>query len=430
MKSRSVERLCAALAKLDSLVNWERRDRDARMRHSVDPIRDLLRRMGDPHRRWRAVHVAGTKGKGTTSSLIAAGLARAGKAVGLYTSPHVVRMHERIRIDGEDVSDDAFAAALERALAARDAAIREASSGAGSTWFDVLTAAAFEAFAAAHVEWAVIECGLGGRLDSTNAIDGEVCVITNIDLEHTAVLGSTRAAIAAEKAGILKRGSTLVTTLASADEAGAVVEARARELDCPILRPQDRASTMLGEDVDLAGLVLDELGRRRVTDRESHTVGKRLLDPPTIAAASLPGRQERFDVRGVPIVLDGAHVASSVGRVLDELAQQPGLDGRPVVILALGRDKDAGAILKMLHDRADRLLCTSVTTGPLRAAELLATEALQAGFEAEVAADPAHALARALELCERGGFVLAIGSFYLAGSIRSLIASQPKKPRC
>jgi dihydrofolate synthase/folylpolyglutamate synthase len=440
MTGRSAERLSAALATLDSLSNWERRDRDASMRHSVDPVRDLLSRMGDPQRRWRAVHVAGTKGKGTTSSLVAAGLARAGVRVGLYTSPHVVRVHERIRIDGQDVSDEAFAAALENALQARDSAVRAASAGAESTWFDVLTSAAFDVFAAARVEWAVVECGLGGRLDSTNVIDGEVCVITTIDLEHTAVLGNTRAAIAGEKAGILKAGSTLVTSLwpdparPPSDDAGAAIEARALALGCPIHRPAQRATTMLGENVSIAGLALDELGRKGVATKDARPVGGWLLDPATVAGARLPARQERFDVRGVPVVLDGAHVASSMGRVLDELAPGEGLLGRPVVILALGRDKDIEAILKMLHGRADRLLCTSVTTGPLRAAELLATEALHMGLEAEAASDPAQALARALELCSDGGWVLAIGSFYLAGSIRSLIAPDPnpqsKKPRC
>jgi dihydrofolate synthase/folylpolyglutamate synthase len=177
---------------------------------------------------------------------------------------------------------------------------------------------------------------------------------------------------------------------------------------------------MLGEDVDLAALALDEIGSRGVRQ-----VGRWLLDPETIERARLPGRQEKFDVRGVPVVLDGAHVASSVGRVLDELART-GLSEKPVVILALGRDKDAEAILKMLRGRADRLLCTSVTTGPLRPAELLATEATRIGLRAETASDPEHALARAFELCAGGGWVLAIGSFYLAGSLRSLIATQTK----
>src|SRR5262249_4531926 len=136
----SHRRLDQALARLDALVDWERRDRDASMRRGLEPIADVLERMGAPERRFRAVHVAGTKGKGTTSALVAAALSKAGLRTGLYTSPHVDRIQERIRIDGLDVADDALAAALERALAAREAAVAEGTSGSAATWFDLATA--------------------------------------------------------------------------------------------------------------------------------------------------------------------------------------------------------------------------------------------------------------------------------------------------
>src|ERR1044071_5617515 len=137
----SERRLEQALARLDALVNWERRDRDAAMRRGLEPIADVLERLGSPERAFRCVHVAGTKGKGTTSALVAAALARAGLRTGLYTSPHVDRVHERVRIDGRDVEDAALASALERTLAARESAIAEGTAGAGATWFDLLTAA-------------------------------------------------------------------------------------------------------------------------------------------------------------------------------------------------------------------------------------------------------------------------------------------------
>ena len=116
-------RLETALARLDALVDWERRDRSAGMRRGLEPVVDVLERLGGPHLGWRAVHVAGTKGKGTTSALVAAGLRRAGLSIGLYTSPHVSRIHERVQIDGQDVSDAVLSGAIERALAAREAAI-------------------------------------------------------------------------------------------------------------------------------------------------------------------------------------------------------------------------------------------------------------------------------------------------------------------
>ena len=426
-------RLGAALERLDALVDWERRDRDASMRRGIEPAADLLERLGSPHGRFRSVHVAGTKGKGTTSALVAAGLLRAGIRTALYTSPHVDRVHERIRIAGEDVDDETLAAALERALDARSRAVAEGSPAAQSTWFDVLTASAFAIFAEKDVPWAVVECGLGGRLDSTNVLAADVCVVTNVDLEHTAVLGTTRIAIAREKGGILKRGATLVTGVLpdptlGADDPAPVLDGIARELRCPVLRPASLAPTMLGRDVDLAGLVLDELGARGVNGADGWPVGRGLLSAATIDTARLPGRLEKHRVGRIPLVIDGAHVASSVRMVLDELCSDPELQGPPVVLLALGRDKNAREILKVLAERTDRVLCTTVSSGPLLAAHTLAAEAKQAGLGAETAADPRDAYARALESAADGRWVLVLGSFYLAGAVRALLRAESPTP--
>jgi dihydrofolate synthase/folylpolyglutamate synthase len=438
----SSERLAAAKARLDALVDWEQRDRRQGMSVGLEPAVDLMARLGEPQTRFRAVHVAGTKGKGTTSAMVASALTSAGIRTGLYTSPHVERVHERIRVDGAEVTDDVLAHALERVFSAREAALRERTPAAESTWFDVLTAAAFLVFAESRCEWAVVECGLGGRLDSTNVVRGEVCVITNIDLEHTNVLGATRALIAREKAGILKLGSTLVTTLAPTPERGAdedpgsVVESIARVLDVPIVRPATETApsgrarrTMLERNADLARLVLDELGRRGVRGKDGRALDRGRLDATALARARLPARLERMRLRGIPVVLDGAHVASSVSHVLEELSHDSELRGRPVVVLALGRDKDAPAILKTLRSRADRLVCTTAASGPLRATGTLIEEASRVGFVAETAADPTDALDKAARLAEEtpGGWVLVIGSFYLAGAVRPLLQVDPPK---
>ena len=428
-------RLAEALARLDALVNWERRDRDAAMRRGIEPVADVLERLGSPHASFRCVHVAGTKGKGTTSSLVAAALARAGLRTGLYTSPHVDRIHERIRVDGRDVDDPTLARALELALGARERAVAQGTPGAAATWFDLVTAAGFLVFAEAKVAWAVVECGLGGRLDSTNVVHGEVCIVTNVDLEHTAVLGSSLAAIAREKGGILKRGATLVTgvlsdpALASDEDPARILDGIARGLRCPVLRPPALAPTMLERNVDLARLALDELGARDVRDRHGWPVGGRLLDAGTVEAARLPGRLEKRSVGGIPVVLDAAHVPSSVRMVLDELAGDPDLPGKPVAVVALGRDKDARGIFRILASATDTVVCTTVPSGPLSAAEVLAEEARCAGLGAETAADPRTAYARALELAEDGRWVLVIGSFYLAGAIRrEILAESPQPP--
>jgi dihydrofolate synthase/folylpolyglutamate synthase len=397
------------------------------MRGGIDPVVDLLRRLGDPHQRFRAVHVTGTKGKGTTCALVAEALVSAGIKTGLYTSPHVERVNERVRIDGVPVGDAMLAGALERAFEARSAAAREDTAGDEATWFDLITAAAFVVFAEAGCEWVVVECGIGGRLDSTNAVFGEVCVVTNVDLEHVNVLGRTRAEIAREKGGIVKRGSTLVTTLwpdprrGTADDPGSVLEGIAYSLDVPILRPTHVSGTMHERNADVARLVLDELGRRGVKTCGGRVLDHAALDEGVSERARLPGRLEIRRAGHIPVVIDGAHVASSVTLVLEELSHVRDLRGAPVVILALGRDKDAPAILKALHGHADRLVCTTVAHGPLRAVDTLVEEAQRAGFAAETAAEPRIALDKALRLARNDGWILVIGSFYLAGAVRPLL---------
>ena len=214
------------MARLDKLTDWERRPRST-MRVGLEPMLDLAARLGDPQKAFRAIHVAGTKGKGSVSALIEAALVRAALKVGRDGSPHVEHVTERVSLQGDDVDEATLARALTRALDAYEAARQEQSAAAEATWFDLLTSAAFLIFRDAGVDWAVVEVGLGGRLNSTNIVFGEVAVVTNIELEHTEILGRTRAAIAGEKVGILKQGGVLVTTLPPGDEAGRVLHARA-----------------------------------------------------------------------------------------------------------------------------------------------------------------------------------------------------------
>src|SRR5208282_5219246 len=253
--------LTKAMARLDALTDWERRPRGT-MRVGLAPMLDLAARLGDPQKAFRSIHVAGTKGKGSVSALIEAALAHAGLRVGRYGSPHVERVTERVSVQGREIDEASLARALNRALDAYEAAHQAKTPAADATWFDLLTAAAFLIFREAGVEWAVVEVGLGGRLDSTNVVNGEIAVVTNIGLEHTEILGKTRAAIAREKAGILKPGAVLVTTLDAGDEAGRVLQARADELGCPVIRARSTGATIEEANVDLAGAVLDQLGEK------------------------------------------------------------------------------------------------------------------------------------------------------------------------
>ena len=418
----AVESPARVAQRLESLVDWERRKRAA-MRVSTDPARALLARLGQPQAGLRVVHVTGSKGKGSTSALVAAGLARAGLRVGRYASPHVERLNERVVIDGAEVSDELLYAALGHALDAREALVAERPD-VDPTWFDVMTAAAMLCFRWENLAWIVAEVGLGGRLDSTNVLDGEVCVITNIELEHVAVLGDTHAAIATEKAGILKLGSTLVTGVPSGSEADRAIAARAAELGVPVRRPLEASGasepdTVAGRNLCVARAVLDELGARGVMARGGVPLGGEVLDSATATGAALPGRQERFRVGGVPTVLDGAHTPASVAAALSDLRRDASLGARPVVVLGLARDKDLEGILKHLAPAVERLVSTSVGTDLHRTAAEIAVAAAAAGVVVESATPPRAALELALGYArERGAWVLVIGSLYLAGALR------------
>ncbi|MGR9294423.1 bifunctional folylpolyglutamate synthase/dihydrofolate synthase [Rhizobium leguminosarum] len=423
-------RLANSLAELDQLTNWERRPRGD-MRVDLEPMRDLARRLGDPQNSFRIVHVAGTKGKGSTCALIEAGLARAGFSVGRYASPHVMHITERVSIDGRPVGEERLADALGAALSAFKDARREATGGQGATWFDILTVSALLIFRSERVEWAVLETGLGGRWDSTNIVQSDVAVITNIDLEHTEILGKTRAAIAFEKAGIIKRGAAVVTLLPEADEAGAVVSARAAELGCAVRRPTVPAdATIEQRNVAVAGAVLDVLGKMGVMTKGASAMaeplGEQLLDPSTIAAARLPGRLEKIavitshgDNTKVNVVLDGAHVPFNLAAVLSDLSQEEKYRAPCIAVMSIADDKDAAGLLSTMTRHDISIIFTTVGARS-RSPEQLKTIADTLGLLSIVILDPLEAYQEALAgATESGAWVLVTGSLYLVGIIRA-----------
>lgn len=399
-----------ALTQLDGLIDWERRDRHD-LERTLEPVKELLARLESPEKRWPCVHVTGTKGKSSTSAFLAQGLMRAGYRTGVYTSPHVVRVTERVRIDGRDAEDDAFASSIQRSLRAHE--------GTGATYFDVLTAASFDLLAREEIDWGVIECGLGGRLDSTNAVPSEVAVITNIDLEHTEVLGNTRAAIASEKVGILKPNSVLVTSIGPEDEeVWPVFELAARATGSEVCVVDVRGKRVQAANLALARETLDVLGERGFETAQGEPLSASLLEAGIENHATLPGRLEILSTSRGLLALDGAHVASSAARVLDEFESDARLRGLPVCILALRTDKDHRALLKTLSGRVDRVLCTSMDSAPFRAASELEAAAKEIGLTATAIESPREALDQAFDLAASDGWVLAIGSLYLAGALR------------
>jgi len=406
------------LARLNARINWERKLRSGAMRVDVAPMVDLMVRLGNPERAFRSIHVAGTKGKGSVARLLGEGLREAGYSVGVYASPHVERLNERVHLDQGWIDDAALAAALFDVLEAREAAERVGTEGAGATWFDLVTAAAFVAFRAAAVDWAVVEVGLGGRLDSTNVIHGDLCVITSIDLEHTDILGSTRVAIAREKAGILKVGCVLALGVpadrsrGAQEDAGAEIARIAANLGIywEVVPP---TASFAATNQALARRGLELLGKRGW-----ERLGPDCLTAAAIARAQLPGRLEVFSTAGVTVVLDGAHVASSVASALRQLSEREFAKRPPQVVLALGQDKDAASILKTLSGVADRVHCTSVEGSLHRDPAQLAALAADQGLVSQAHTSPTDALSNALERAQPDGWVLVIGSLHLVGALR------------
>ena len=328
-------------------------------------MRALLAELGDPQRAFRAIHVVGTNGKSTATRRAAAFLLRDGLRVGAYTSPHVAGWSERIQVDGEDAD-------LEQALER----VRPAAERAGATQFEVLTAAALAEFGAAGVEAAVIEAGLGGRLDATNVLDAEVVALTNVALDHTDVLGETREAIAEEKLAVIAPGSTVVL-----GEPEWESRARARG-----------AGRVVGtEDVGRAAAEAF-LGRALEGDVEVH----------------LPGR---FDEVGDD-VFAGAHNPAGAEWLVERLPRDD-----YVVVASILADKDAEAMLTALARAGDTLVATVSHSARALPAEELATRAQPFFERVEAVADPAAALERGRDLAGENGAVLVTGSLYLLADL-------------
>lgn len=380
----------------------------------LERVRAALAEVGDPHLGLSVAHVAGSNGKGSTSAMIESIARAAGLRTGLYTSPHLSRFAERIRIGGAPIEDAPFEDALGRALAAQ---------GGDLTFFEVLTIAAFLAFRAAGVDLAVLEVGLGGRLDATNVVERPLaCAITSISLEHTAVLGFTLDAIAREKAGILKRGAPYVLGRLPPEAERAIEEvARSVGAGPRWSRPLAPADVALrGEhqrwNAAVASAVAEILAERWPAVRGAIRRG---LD-----AVRWPGRFEAIPRGGgVTILFDGAHNdegAEALERAL--LAEGPGAEKTTLVFGALA-DKSFGTMLSRIAPLAHR----RIYTAPKGRAPAT-FESLAAIASGEWVAEPADALARAVALSGPGDTVLVTGSLYLVGEVRAHVLGLPSDP--
>jgi len=400
----------------------------------------LAERLGRPDRAYPTVHVAGTNGKGSTAAFLESILRDAGFRTGLNTSPHLERINERIRISGKEVSDELFAKTFTRIQAVIEELLAEGKLRAHPTYFESVTALAFEIFACEHVDFGVIEVGLGGRLDATNIISPLISIITRIDFDHENFLGHSLPEIAAEKAGILKPQMPAVIA-PQLPEAREVLLARARELHCPVLETTEvfrviektseegceRATVVQNATGRIYELSPSLPGRFQLQNALNALAATRLLQERGyricdenivrgIAATQWPGRIERVATRP-DVYFDGAHNPGAAKELAAFLEQN--FHGRKVyMVFGAMHDKAVDEVTGALFPHAFEVFFTEPRTPRATSAAQLAR---MAGHHAErftIHPEAEQALEAALAKAQPEDAVFITGSLYLVGQLR------------
>ena len=421
-----------------------------RRKFSLDEVGTLLAALGEPQRRFPSVLIAGTNGKGSTAATLASILIASGVHTGLYTSPHLARPNERIRLDCAEIGDDAFAALFFRVHDAAQQLVQDGRLPQLPSYFEILTAQAFLYFAEQDAEIAVLEVGMGGRLDATNIVDPLLSVITDISLDHTEWLGATIAAIAREKAGILRPGGTLIT-LPQHPEANQVLGQVAAGLGVrainvvPFMPPPGAGMVAsyrvraLGADLEVDSPLVGAHQHRNLAlaiAAAVELVGKHGLPvtPESIAAGirqtRWPGRLERIQKDGREWVLDVAHNPAGAWALragLSPLFASGGGKPRTLIFSCL-RDKPVAELAQILFPLFEQVIFAPIHSA--RAADigdlLAAAQAVGASALAAQSVSQALQLARSIAA---GGAIVISGSVFLVGEVRTQLLAGKGEPQ-
>ncbi|MFQ6047944.1 MAG: bifunctional folylpolyglutamate synthase/dihydrofolate synthase [Phycisphaerae bacterium] len=435
----------AALNFLNSVTDYERQRRVGynHTNFNLSRMNRLLKALGNPHRRLRSVHIAGTKGKGSTATMLARMLEACGYRVGLYTSPHLVDLRERITVNGRMIAERE----LTRIISQIATVVRRRAQD-NPTFFEIMTAAAFVYFLERRVDIAVVETGLGGRLDSTNVLKPDVCGITSISVDHQGQLGRTLGQIAEEKAGIFKAGVLAISApqplevkhalRRAAMRTGAALRFTGEDIEFSYRFESSRAFgphtrvclttpsskfehlhvPVLGEhqaiNCGVALGLLDALKERgfRINDQDAIE---------GLAGVKLAGRMEMI-CQDPRILVDGAHNAASVEALMRAIGQNIPYDSM-VMIFACAADKDIDGMLERIQYGADKVIFTRNGSPRSAEPEELAERFIErTGKMAQVAEDLAEALQIARSAASREDLICITGSFYLVGQAKRLFS--------
>jgi len=406
----------------------------------LENITILSAGLGNPHKAVPCVHIAGTNGKGSTAAMLESILRAAGLRTGLYTSPHLERINERIRINGEDISDESLAVAWTRVRASIELLMAAGKLAAHPTYFECLTAIAFFAFAQQGVDFAVYEVGLGGRLDATNIVSPEVAIITPVDFDHENFLGHSIEEIAGEKAGIIKPGLWVVSS-GERPEPRAVIARRCAELGVRLVEVDSawQIESVWASDGCYRATVSSADSSKRITVEPplpgrfqirnalaaataSYLLAERGFStndeavPRGIATVRWPGRLERLSHQPA-VYLDGTHNPAGARELL-KFWEENFRGRRILLVYGAMRDKAVDEIAGLLFPRADSVILTEPRQPRAISAPLLAEITGHLAVQSTVVQDPGEALERALGMAGPDDVIFATGSLYLAGDLR------------